>query len=280
MRPINLTILSFSLLLTSTVSANQWPETETESTPKVAPKPQVQTPAPVIQNTPATVAKAPSPYMAYMGMGVDLLPQSVIAQMPKGVSTGEGIMITRFTSSSPAEKSDIRAYDILLAYDEHKILHPTQFITLVRNDKPGRTVKLKLVRNGQVIVRPVILGSQKRPTLPNGLSIKQLGDNLYMASIRFKDASGKQQQRQYKGTRQQIYYQALKATDLPKADKAQILYAAGGTEQKESKSFFESLTPFGNKNGNGNGNNNWGSFFPFGNNKQGGNNNSFFPFSR
>lgn len=261
------TFLSLSLLLASTTlsSANQWPQTEQTAQPT---KPQV---------APASVPTKPSSntpqgnYSAYIGMGVDLLPASVIAQMPKGISTGEGIMVTRFTEGSPAERSDIRAYDILLSYDKHKIIHPAQFITLVRNDKPGRTVQLTLVRNGQVITRAVTLASQKRPTIPDGLSIKQMGENNYMATIRFKDAKGQQQLRQYKGTRQQIYYQALQATDLPQADKAQILYAAGGTEQAENKSFFESFTPFGSKNGNSS----WGSFFPFGGNK---NNRSFFPF--
>ena len=65
----------------------------------------------------------------------------------------------------------------------------------------------------------------------------------------------------------------LNATDLPQA---QILYAAGGTEQPENKSFFETFTPFGNNKG---GNSNWRSFFPFGNNRNG-NNRSFFPFNQ
>ena len=205
-----ITVLSFSLFIASNsfASTSQWPGTEQATV--VAP------------TSPSAPTVSQSEFTAYIGMGVDLLPAAVIAQMPKGISTGEGIMITRFTPNSPAEKSDIRAYDILLAYDNHKIIHPTQFITLVRNDQPGRTVQLKLIRNGQTITRAVTLASQKRPVAPSGLSIKQQGKNSYIASIRFKDATGKPQLRQYKGTRQQIYYQALNATDLPQADKAQI----------------------------------------------------------
>ena len=210
---------------------------------------------------------------AYLGMGVDLLPQSVVAQMPAGVSTGEGILITRFADDSPSKKSGLRAYDILLSYDNNKLVHPKQFIDLVHKDQPGRQVTLKVLRNGKVTDHLVTLGSQVIPQIPDGLTIKAIDKSHFIASIRFKDARGQQQLREYKGTREQIYMQALNARDLPQKEKQQILYSAGGTKNNKSNgwgSFMpfgnnkngSSFFPFGNKN-NGNSNNSWGSFFPF-----------------
>ncbi len=240
--------------------------TTTLSPPKAAPPQTQPRQAPSQANT-----------AAYLGIGIDILPQSVVAQIPSGVSTGEGILVTRFAEDSPARKSGLRAYDILLSYDDTKLIHPKQFILLIHNDKPGREVKLKVLRNGNVSTQVVTLGSQDIPQKADGLSIKQLGKNLYLASVRFTDASGKKQLREYKGTREQIYYQAMNAQDLPEKDKQQVMYAAGGP-QKKSNDSWGSFMPFGNSN---NSNNSWGSFLPFGGNNKGNNSwGSFSPFNR
>ncbi|MEE9351984.1 MAG: PDZ domain-containing protein [Thiotrichaceae bacterium] len=271
---------------TTATSANphgDWPAAEAEQ-PQTQP---AKRPVPVAQAAPASTPRATEKIATkdkstagYLGIGLDVLPQSVVAQMPSGVSTGEGILVTRFADDSPAKKSGLRAYDILLSYDATKLIHPKQFIMLVRNDQPGREVKLKVLRNGEVMNHSVTLGLQKIPQAANGLSIKQLGKKLYLASIRFTDASGKQQLREYKGTRQEIYYQAQNARDLPAKDKEQVMYAAGGPQQKKSNNSWGSFMPFGNSNGNNS--NGFGSFMPFGGNNNNGNSSfgSFFPFNR
>ncbi|MEE9303508.1 MAG: PDZ domain-containing protein [Thiotrichaceae bacterium] len=278
-------ILPLSLLMnTHTMAEGDWPEPELKTELAKVDMPAVSTPAATSTLSSAPSSTAPSSQaqattMAYLGIGVDILPQSVVAQMPSGVSTGEGILVTRFADDSPAKKSGLRAYDILLSYDETKLIHPKQFIELIRDDKPGREVKLKVLRNGSVNTQVITLGSQDIPQAPNGLAIKQLGKNLYLASIRFTDASGKKQLREYKGTREQIYYQAMNAKDLPEKDRQQIMYAAGGP-QKKSNNSWGSFMPFGNSQNNKD-NNSWGSFMPFGGNNNGNNSwGSFSPFNR
>ena len=290
-------ILPF-LLITTNIHATtyaatvdgKWPEPEITppTQPQVIQQPNVQTQAVnQVQNkvsNPTQQQKRNDKVAAYLGLGVDILPESVIAQLPAGASTGEGIIITRFAADSPAKKSGLQAHDILLAYDNIKIIHPKQFINLVRKDQPGRVVQLKVLRNGKLISHPVTLGMQEIPQIPDGLVIKQLGEKYYQATIRFTDANGKKQLRQYKGTREQIYYQALNARDLPEKDRQQILYAAGGPNRNQSNNKWGAFFPFGNR-GNNKGGNSWGSFFPFGSNNgnHNGNNNrfgSFFPFNR
>jgi hypothetical protein len=277
--------LSF-LLATPVIADNgKWPGDEIKQQAQ-QPQPQTQ---PKYQQPPQSRGwfQPPKPQApkevitAYMGIGVDILPQSVVSQLPSGVSSGEGIMVTRFADDSPAKKSGLQVYDIILSYDDTKLIHPKQFIDLVRKDKPTREVKLKILRNGKVSTHTVTLGMQKKPQAPLGLSIKQTGENAYVASIRFLDARGQQQLRQYRGTREQIYYQALNARDLPPKDREQILFAAGSKKGKSSSNGWGTFFPWGNRN---NGDNTWGSFFPWGNknnNDSGrGGMGSFFPFNR
>ena len=288
------------LLTTSTLAATvegNWPTSKEPDTTQNKPQVSPQKQQPVAQSSslnsitqpinkpiqnPANnqIQKKPiknNKVAAYMGLGIDILPESIVAQMPAGASTGEGIIVTRFSNDSPAKKSGLIVHDILLSYDQIRIIHPKQFIELVRKDQPGRMVQLKVLRNGKVINHPVTLGMQQVPQIPDGLMIKQLGKNLYQANIRFTDSNGKKQLRQYKGTREQIYYQALNARDLPAKDRQQVLYASGGPNKNKSTNNLGSFFPFGNNKGNGN------SFFPFGNSNNTnskGSFGSFFPFNR
>ncbi len=282
-------LLTTTLLTTTTLAATvegKWPTPQdletTPNNPQVATQNQSLNPiTPPVNNTLPNPTQRPAnnqvqktqvksnKVAAYMGLGIDILPEAIVAQMPVGISTGEGIIVTRFSNDSPAKKSGLLVHDILLSYDQIRIIHPKQFIDLVRKDQPGRVVQLKVLRNGKVINHPVTLGMQQVPQIPDGLMIKQLGKNLYQANIRFTDSNGKKQLHQYKGTREQIYYQALNARDLPDKDRQQLLYAAGGPNKNQSTNNWRSFFPFGNNSNSYNNNNSnsnkgsFGSFFPF-----------------
>ena len=59
-------------------------------------------------------------------------------------------MIANVMKGSPAEKAGLRMHDILAAYDDQKLFAGDQLVKLVRADKPGRSVKLQIVREGQL----------------------------------------------------------------------------------------------------------------------------------
>ena len=231
----------------------------------------------------------------YLGIGIDVLPNAVAAQMPTSVSAGQGIIVTRFAKNSPAEKNGLKVNDILLAYDDTKIVHPQQFINLIRDDKPGRDVKITLLRNSKIITQNITLGMQKitpKSDIPanyTGLAIKKIGENTFDASIGVPTQNGGIQRRSFKGTRVQIFQQVSNATDLPAEQRNQLLFALQGGNQQNNNSSWNNMMPFGNNNNRNGffpfGNNNGGNFFPFGNNNGGnffpfGNNNgsNFFPF--
>ena len=86
--PVTLLLISTHLLAVDTpplVDQGQFPPDTSANKPEQAP--------PINPSKIVTQAQQPSTNKttaAYLGIGVDLLPQSVVAQMPAGVSTGEG----------------------------------------------------------------------------------------------------------------------------------------------------------------------------------------------
>jgi len=182
-------------------------------------------------------------FSGYLGIATDILPSSVAAQLPDGVT--QGILIKEFAPDSPAHNSELKPYDVLVAYGNTKINHPAQFVKLVRNDTPGNKVIFKVVRKGKLLDIPVTIGSQKTPDPKefNGLAIVQTGKNTYRATIRYIGPSGNKQIRVFKGTREELFDQAQQAFDLPPAERQQLLFAT--RPRNNSNSGFGSFFPFG-----------------------------------
>ncbi len=87
---------------------------------------------------------------AYLGIAVEPLHPAFGMHLPKSLVAGQGIMIANVMKGSPAEKAGLRMHDILAAYDDQKLFAGDQLVKLVRADKPGRSVKLQIVREGQL----------------------------------------------------------------------------------------------------------------------------------
>jgi membrane-associated protease RseP (regulator of RpoE activity) len=212
--------------------------------------PYLQAPRP-----PQSAMPAQKPFKAfsgYLGIVLDVVPSSVVAQLPKGSS--QGILVKSFAPNSPAATSDLKPFDVMLAYNGTKLHHPEQFIKLVRDDVPGKHVTITVARQGKILDIPVTIGSQKTPNPKefNGLAIKKIGEDNYQATIRFIGINGNKQVRSYQGNRQEIFDEVMQSQDLPPAERDQLLFA---TRPREGKS-----------------NNGFGKFFPFGGgNKKSGN---------
>jgi len=182
-------------------------------------------------------------YSGYLGLITDIVPSSVIAQLPDDIT--QGILFKGFSENSPASNSDLKPFDVVFAYNETKLNHPSQLIKLIRNDKPGRVAKLKVIRKGKVLEIPVTIGSQKTPNPKdiNGLEIKQFGEDKFRAIIHFLGPNGNKQLRSFQGTREDIFDEVREASGLPQAEKQQLLYAM---RPKNNNSGFGSFMPFGN----------------------------------
>ena len=199
---------------------------------------------------------------AYMGTRVDLLPKELAAQLPEDVLVGQGIMVTGFTENSPAKRDGLKVYDILLTYDRHALMHPKEFIDLIRKDKPGRKVKLKLVRKGKIISVEVTLASQRYELDEDqldyqynlmvlgydGMRINQLGKDNFKAVIRYLSTiDGVVKRYTFSGSYKKILYDIYAAKDLSNIAKHDLKKAI--TKRKtDEEGWFGKWIPFGDGN--------------------------------
>jgi ribosomal protein S18 len=198
---------------------------------------------------------------AYMGVRVDLLPKTMLAQLPEEVLVGQGIIVSGFGKKSPAQAQGLLLYDILLTYDRHALMHPRKFIQLIRNDRTGRTVKLKVLRKGKIIILNITLTSQQQPLSEDqldyqynlqtqgydGMKIKQFDTDDFQAAIRYLASDGVVRSRKFAGTYKKIQRDIYAANDLSATAKQHLMQAI--TKRKKNEDgWFGNIMPFNDGN--------------------------------
>lgn len=84
------------------------------------------------------------------------LPVSYGALISRG-SSGERAI----TLGSPAEKAGLKEDDILLEFNEEKITKSNSLAKIILKYNPGDTISFKILRDGQEIIKEVVLGEWK-----------------------------------------------------------------------------------------------------------------------
>jgi C-terminal processing protease CtpA/Prc len=198
---------------------------------------------------------------AYMGVRVDLLPKAMLAQLPEEVLVGQGIMVSGFGEKSPAEQQGLKKYDVLLTYDRHALMHPRKFIQLIRNDKAGREVKLKIARKGKIITIAVTLTSQQQPLNEDqldyqynlqtkgydGMKIKQFDTDDFKASIRYLASDGVVRSRSFAGGYKKIQRDIYAANDMSATAKQHLMQAIS-KRKKDEDGLLGNVMPFNDGN--------------------------------
>ncbi len=62
---------------------------------------------------------------------------------------GDGVLVTRVIDNSPADRAGLRKGDILVSFNSRALASPDQLRELVTDAGPGRTVALRIVRDGE-----------------------------------------------------------------------------------------------------------------------------------
>ena len=62
---------------------------------------------------------------------------------------GDGVLVTRVIDDSPADRAGLRKGDILVSFNSRTLSSPDQLRELVTDAGPGRTVALRIVRDGE-----------------------------------------------------------------------------------------------------------------------------------
>ena len=69
---------------------------------------------------------------AYLGIQLDYLPRSLVAQLPEDVLVSQGVLLSGFAKDSVADKQGLNLYDILLSYDQYALKNPQTLIDLIK----------------------------------------------------------------------------------------------------------------------------------------------------
>ena len=93
--------------------------------------------------------------VTYLGVGTNQVSDALRQHVD--ITDGIGLIIEQVAPDSPAQEAGIEQYDILLEMDGQIIVNRDQLTTLVRSKKPGVTVDLKVVREGNQLTIPVKL---------------------------------------------------------------------------------------------------------------------------
>ncbi len=78
-----------------------------------------------------------------------------------GLKEPEGALVADVEEGSPADRAGIKTGDIIIAYDGKPIKDMDVLPKLVAQTEVGKKVKVKIVREGKVIEKEVIVGEQK-----------------------------------------------------------------------------------------------------------------------
>lgn len=89
------------------------------------------------------------------------------------ISEGSGVVVTLVSPGSPADQAGIRAGDVVSEFNGQKVEGIDDFSRLVRDTPPGRTVKLKIVRNGTAQVINAKTGTISAADRPGPIVVPQ-----------------------------------------------------------------------------------------------------------
>ena len=103
-----------------------------------------------------------------------------------GLERSEGALITVVTPNSPADQAGIKPGDIVLQVDDKRIKNSVELPFVIGRYRPGREVKMSIVRDGKHLNRSLEIGS-RNPEIATQSSTRQEKDSLEWLGAQFKN---------------------------------------------------------------------------------------------
>jgi putative serine protease PepD len=91
-----------------------------------------------------------------VGVLLDLTYRGVGARIQDESAPGQAV-----TPGGPAERAGLQPGDRVVAVDGQTVATPEEFVVVIRSNRPGETVTLTVVRDGQRLTVPVTLGGAR-----------------------------------------------------------------------------------------------------------------------
>ena len=186
------------------------------------------------------------------------------AQFSEILGKDRGLEVEGVASDSPAAKAGVKPYDILISFADQKLSSPEQLLKLVHSEKAGSKVPLTLLHNGKTEKIEVTLKQMKEESRPlareeatpqgprgrlhhrmvprgfagthaghgnadwerfDSMSLEKTGKDSFKISIRYLNDTGKIEEHQFKGTRDQLAKDIQSEKDLPHSERSHLLSA-------------------------------------------------------
>src|SRR5882724_976394 len=93
-------------------------------------------------------------------LGVSTQPVRLPAMLQERVGQETGLLLRTVEPESPAEQGALLLGDTLIALDERPMRDPDDLLTFLSTDRIGATVRVRLVRGGQVQEQAVVVGER------------------------------------------------------------------------------------------------------------------------
>jgi S1-C subfamily serine protease len=93
-------------------------------------------------------------------LGVSTQPVRLPAMLQQSVGQETGLLLITVEPQSPAEQGGLLLGDTLIAFDDTPVRHPDNLLAFLSTDRIGATVRVRLVRGGQVQEQAVVVGER------------------------------------------------------------------------------------------------------------------------
>lgn len=127
---------------------------------KNAPKPTETAPAevkPQPTRNPNAPAEEQKP-VAYIGVLTREVPAELRSQF--SLPEGFGLMVDEVMPESPAQAAGLKTHDVLVKFEDQRLVNMEQLMALVRSKKKGETAQLTVITGGKETQVPVTLGER------------------------------------------------------------------------------------------------------------------------
>lgn len=96
----------------------------------------------------------------YLGVGMQPVRLSPSLQRAAKVDAQSGAIVVALEPDGPAEKAGVLIGDIILAFDGAPIEDTDDVLAQLGSDRIGTSVRLRIVRGGQAVEQPVVIGER------------------------------------------------------------------------------------------------------------------------
>lgn len=128
-------------------------------------------------------------------MGADIQDIDAVMKLQFSLPDNRGVIVSYVAGKSPAQTAGLQAGDVIRRFGETRIRDVSQLQSRILKGQPGQQVQLTILRNGQHMTLPVVLG-QKAPgankipfVVPAEIAIEGTWIGMDVAELSAGDAS-------------------------------------------------------------------------------------------